>query len=150
MTLKDRITADMKDAMRARDSQRLSAIRLLLAAIKQREVDDRIELDDTAVIAVVDKLIKQRRDSVQAFRSAARDDLADREQAEIDVLSTYLPARLTDAEILADIRALVAELGAGGPADMGRVMAAAKSRFGAKAEMARVSATVRQVLGSGS
>ncbi len=150
MTLKDRITADMKDAMRARDSQRLSAIRLLLAAIKQREVDDRIELDDTAVIAVVDKLIKQRRDSVQAFRSAARDDLADREQAEIDVLSTYLPARLTDAEILADIRALVAELGAGGPADMGRVMAAAKARFGAKAEMARVSATVRQVLGSGS
>ncbi|MBN8507395.1 MAG: GatB/YqeY domain-containing protein [Burkholderiales bacterium] len=149
MPLKDRITADMKDAMRARDTQRLSAIRLLLAAIKQREVDERIELDDAAVIAVVDKLVKQRRDSVQAFRGAARDDLADREQAEIEVLNAYLPARLTDAEITAEVRALVAELGAGGPTDMGKVMAAAKARFGARAEMARVSAAVKQVLGSG-
>jgi hypothetical protein len=149
MLLKDRITADMKDAMRARDAQRLSTIRLLLAAIKQREVDERIELDDDAVIAVVDKLVKQRRDSVQAFRSAARDDLADREQAEIEVLTGYLPARLTDAEIAAEVRTLVAELGAVGPADMGKLMAAAKARFGAKAEMARVSAAVKQVLGSG-
>jgi hypothetical protein len=148
MTLKDRITADMKDAMRARDAQRLSAIRLLLAAIKQREVDERVQLDDAAVIAVVDKLIKQRRDSVLAFRNAARDDLADREQAEIDVLGAYLPARLTAAEIAAEIGALVAELGAAGPADMGKVMAAAKARFGAKADMASVSAAVKQALGS--
>lgn len=147
MSLKDRITADMKDAMRARDAQRLSAIRLLLAAIKQREIDERIELDDGAVVAVVDKLVKQRRDSIQAFRSAARDDLADKEQAEIDVLSAYLPSRLTDAEIAAEVRALVAELGAAGPADMGRVMAAAKARLGAKAEMARVSAAVKQAVG---
>jgi uncharacterized protein YqeY len=150
MTLKDRITADMKDAMRARDALRLSAIRLLLAAVKQREVDERIELDDAAVIALVDKLIKQRRDSVQAFRGAARDDLADREQAEIDVLNAYLPARLTDAEIDGEVRALVAELGATGPAEMGKVMSAAKARLGAKAEMARVSAAVKQALGGGS
>jgi hypothetical protein len=149
MTLKDRITADMKDAMRARDSLRLSAIRLLLAAIKQREVDERVLLDDAAVIAVVDKLIKQRRDSVQAYRGAARDDLADREQAEIGVLAAYLPARLTDAEVDGEVRALVAELGAKGPADMGKVMAAAKARLGTKAEMARVSAAVKQALGGG-
>jgi hypothetical protein len=148
MTLKDRITNDMKDALRARDAQRLSAIRLLLAAIKQREVDDRVELDDIAVVAIVDKLVKQRRDSIQAFRGAARDDLADREQAEIDVLNGYLPARLSDDEIVAEVRAIVAEIGARGPADMGKAMAAAKTRLGARAEMARVSAAVKQALGS--
>lgn len=146
MSLKDRITADMKDAMRSRDAPRLSTIRLLLAACKQREVDERIELDDAAVVGIVDKLIKQRRDSVQAFRGAGRDDLADKEQGEIEVLGAYLPPRLDDAAIDAAVRALVAELGAGGPADMGRVMAAAKARLGAQAEMARVSAAVKRSL----
>ena len=146
MSLKDRITADMKDAMRSRDAPRLSAIRLLLAACKQREVDERIELDDAAVVGIVDKLIKQRRDSVQAFRGAGRDDLADKEQGEIEVLGAYLPPRLDDAAIDAAVRALVAELGAVGPADMGRVMAAAKARLGAQAEMARVSAAVKRSL----
>ena len=146
MSLKDRITADMKDAMRSRDAPRLSTIRLLLAACKQREVDERIELDDAAVVGIVDKLIKQRRDSVQAFRGAGRDDLADKEQGEIEVLGTYLPPRLDDAAIDAAVRALVAELGAVGPADMGRVMAAAKARLGAQAEMARVSAAVKRSL----
>jgi uncharacterized protein YqeY len=146
MSLKDRITEDMKDAMRARDAQRLSAIRMLLAACKQREVDERIVLDDAAVIAIVDKQIKQRRDSVLAFQSAARSDLADKEQAEIAVLSTYLPQRLTDDEIAVELAAIVTELGASGPGDMGKVMAAAKARLGSKAEMARVSAGVKQIL----
>ena len=146
MSLKDRITADMKDAMRSRDAPRLSTIRLLLAACKQREVDERIELDDDAVVGIVDKLIKQRRDSVQAFRGAGRDDLADKEQGEIEVLGAYLPPRLDDAAIDAAVRALVTELGAGGPADMGRVMAAAKARLGAQAEMARVSDAVKRSL----
>ncbi len=146
MSLKDRITEDMKDAMRARDAQRLSAIRMLLAACKQREVDERIVLDDAAVIAIVDKQIKQRRDSVLAFQSAARSDLADKEQAEIAVLSAYLPQRLTDDEIAVELAAIVTELGASGPGDMGKVMAAAKARLGSKAEMARVSAGVKQIL----
>lgn len=146
MSLKDRITEDMKDAMRARDAQRLSAIRMLLAACKQREVDERIVLDDAAVIAIVDKQIKQRRDSVLAFQSAGRSDLADKEQAEIAVLSVYLPQRLTDDEIARELAAIVAELGASGPGDMGKVMAAAKARLGSKAEMARVSAGVKQIL----
>jgi len=146
MSLKDRITEDMKDAMRARDAQRLSAIRMLLAACKQREVDERIVLDDAAVIAIVDKQIKQRRDSVLAFQRAARSDLADKEQAEIAVLSAYLPRRLTDDEIAVELAAIVTELGASGPGDMGKVMAAAKARLGSKAEMARVSAGVKQIL----
>jgi uncharacterized protein YqeY len=146
MSLKDRITEDMKDAMRARDAQRLSAIRMLLAACKQREVDERVVLDDAAVIAIVDKQIKQRRDSVQAFQGAGRSDLADKEQAEIAVLSAYLPQRLTDEEIARELAAIVTELGASGPGDMGKVMAAAKARLGSKAEMARVSAGVKQIL----
>lgn len=146
MTLKDRIQDDMKAAMRARDADRLSTIRMLLAAIKQREVDERITLDDAAVVGVADKLIKQRRDSVVAFRAGGRDDLADKEQAEIAVLQAYLPARLSDDEIGAEVRALVAELGAAGPADMGRVMAAAKLRLAGKAEMARLSAAVKAAL----
>ena len=137
--LKDRITEDMKSAMRARDSERLSVIRMLLAACKQREVDERIELDDTAVVGLVDKLIKQRKDSVTA-------DLADKESAEIQVLQTYLPQRLGADEVAAEVVALVAELGAAGPGDMGRVMAAAKARLAGKAEMAAVSAAVKQAL----
>ena len=144
--LKDRITEDMKAAMRARDSERLSVIRMLLAACKQREVDERIELDDNAVVGLVDKLIKQRKDSVAAFEQGGRADLAARESAEIQVLQAYLPQRLGADEVAAEVAALVAELGATGPGDMGRVMAAAKARLAGKAEMAGVSAAVKQAL----
>lgn len=146
MPLKAQITEDMKAAMRARDAARLSAIRLLLAAMKQREVDERIELDDAAVIALVDKLIKQRRDSMTAFEQGGRPDLVAKESAEIDVLKAYLPQRLDANEVAHAIRTIVAELGASGPGDMGRVMAAAKARLAGKADMATVSASVKQAL----
>jgi uncharacterized protein YqeY len=146
MSLKDRITEDMKAAMRAKDADRLSAIRMLLAACKQREVDERIVLDDAAVVAIVDKLIKQRKDSIAAFQQAGRTDLVDKETAEVAVLEAYLPQRLSADEISAGVVALVAELGAAGPGDMGKVMAAAKSRFSGKAEMGLVSAAVKQAL----
>jgi uncharacterized protein len=146
MTLKDRITEDMKSAMRARDSERLSAIRLLLAACKQREVDERIVLDDAAVVGIVDKLAKQRRDSIAAFLQGGRQDLADKESAELKVLEAYLPQRLGAEAIAAEVAALVSELGAAGPGDMGRVMAAAKARLAGKAEMGAVSAAVKQAL----
>ena len=145
-TLKDRIQDDMKAAMRAKDSERLSTIRMLLAAMKQREVDERIVLDDAAVVAIVDKLIKQRRDSIAAFQLAARDDLVAKESAEVAVLQAYLPARLSADEVQAAVAGLVAELGAQGPGDMGRVMAAAKSRLSGSAEMAQVSAAVKAAL----
>jgi hypothetical protein len=145
-TLKERITEDMKAAMRAKAAERLSAIRMLLAACKQREVDERIVLDDAAVVGIIDKLIKQRRDSVAAFRQGNRADLADKESAEILVLEAYLPQRLSAEEIAAAVAALVAELGAAGPADMGRVMAAAKVRLAGQAEMGLISAAVRQAL----
>ncbi len=146
MSLKDRITDDMKVAMRAKDAARLSTIRMLLAACKQREVDERIVLDDNAVIGIVDKMIKQRKDSVAAFQQGGRADLADKESAEIGVLQAYLPQRLSAEETLAAVSAIVAELGAGGPSDMGRVMAAAKAQLAGKAEMAQVSAAVKQAL----
>jgi uncharacterized protein YqeY len=146
MSLKDRITDDMKAAMRAKDSARLSTVRLLLAAVKQREVDERIQLDDSQTVAVIDKLIKQRRDSVAAFRDAGRTDLADREAAEIVVLEAYLPPRLSADEVDAAVAALITELGAAGPGDMGRVMTAAKARLGGQAEMALVSAAVKSAL----
>ena len=146
MSLKDRITEDMKAAMRARESDRLSTVRMLLAAIKEREVDERIVLDDGAVVAIVDKLVKQRKDSVTAFRQGGREDLADKETAEIGVLEAYLPQRLSADAVNAAVTALVAELGAAGPGDMGRVMAAAKARLGGQAEMALVSAAVKQAL----
>ena len=146
MSLKDRITEDMKTAMRARDADRLLAIRMLLAACKQREVDERIVLDDTAVVAIVDKQIKQRNDSVKAFQQAGRTDLADKELAEIAVLSAYLPQRLSSEEVSAELQAIVVELGATGPADMGKVMAAAKSRLAGRSDMALVSAAVKQIL----
>jgi len=145
-TLKDRITEDMKTAMRARDSERLLTIRMLLAACKQREVDERIELDDSAVVGLVDKLIKQRKDSITAFVQGGRTDLADKESAEVRVLEAYLPQRLTAGEIAAEVASIVAELGAGGPGDMGRVMAAVKARLAGKAEMSLVSAAVKQAL----
>ncbi|TXI27001.1 MAG: GatB/YqeY domain-containing protein [Ottowia sp.] len=146
MTLKDQITEDMKTAMRAKDSARLGTIRLLQAAMKQKEVDERVTLDDAAVVAIVDKLIKQRKDSIAAFTQADRQDLADREAAEIQVLQAYLPARLSVDEIAAEVRAVVAELGASGPGDMGKVMGAVKTRLADKAEMAAVSAAVKAAL----
>jgi uncharacterized protein YqeY len=146
MSLKDRIQEDMKEAMRTRQAERLSTIRMLLAAVKQREVDERIVLDDAAVVGIVDKLIKQRKDSIAAFRQAGRTDLVDKESAEVQVLEAYLPARLSAEQVGAAVAALVAELGAAGPGDMGKVMAAAKSRLGGQAEMAVVSAAVKQAL----
>ena len=146
MSLKERITEDMKAAMRAKDSARLGAIRMLTAAMKQKEVDERIELDDPAVVAIVDKLIKQRKDSVAAFEKAQRQDLADKEAAEIVVLQAYLPARLSADEIQAEVASIVAELGAKGPGDMGKVMAAAKGRLAGKADMGQVSAAVKSAL----
>ena len=145
-TLKDRITDDMKAAMRARDADRLGAIRMLLAACKQREVDERIELDDAAVVSILDKQIKQRKDSITAFTQAGRSDLVDKETAELQVLQAYLPQRLGAEEVHAAVAALVSELGASGPGDMGKVMAAAKSRLAGKAEMGLVSTAVKQAL----
>lgn len=146
MTLKDQITEDMKIAMRAKDSERLGTIRLLLAACKQREVDERIVLDDAAVVAIVDKLIKQRKDSITAYEQAARQDLADKERAELSVLQTYLPQRLSADEVLAEVKTIVAELGASGPGDMGKVMGVVKTRLAGKAEMGLVSAAVKTAL----
>jgi uncharacterized protein len=146
MTLKDRITEDMKAAMRAKDAPRLLTIRGLLAAMKQREVDERIELDDAAVIGIVDKLVKQRKDSIQQFTAGGRQDLVDKEAAELSVLEGYLPQRLGAEAIRDEVAALVAELGAVGPADMGKTMAAAKARFSGRAEMSLVSAAVKTAL----
>jgi uncharacterized protein len=146
MTLKDRITEDMKAAMRAKEADRLSTIRMLLAACKQKEVDERVVLDDAAVIGIVDKLIKQRKDSIAAFQQAGRTDLVDKETAEVAVLTAYLPQRLSAEEIAAEVAAIVAELGAAGPGDMGKVMGAAKAKLAGKAEMAQVSAAVKQAL----
>ena len=146
MSLKDQITEDMKAAMRAKDSERLGTIRLLQAALKQKEVDERITLDDVAVVAVVDKLIKQRKDSVAAFVQAARQDLADKESAEIKVLEAYLPQRMSAEEVATEVKAIVAELGASGPGDMGKVMGVVKTRLAGKAEMGQVSAAVKAAL----
>ena len=146
MTLKDRITEDMKIAMRAKDASRLLTIRGLLAACKQREVDERIVLDDAAVVSIIDKLIKQRKDSITQFAAANRTDLVDKEAAELLVLEGYLPQRLSPAEIDAEVAAIVAELGASGPGDMGKVMGAVKSRLAGKADMGFVSAAVKQAL----
>ena len=146
MSLKDRINDDMKAALRAKQAERLSTIRMLLAAVKQREVDERITLDDAQVIGVVDKLIKQRRDSIAAFQQAGRTDLVDKESAEVVVLEAYLPARLSADEVAREVAALVAELGAAGPGDMGKVMGAAKSRLAGRADMGAVSAAVKQAL----
>ena len=146
MSLKDQITEDMKTAMRAKDSARLGTIRLLQAAMKQKEVDERVTLDDVAVIAIVDKLIKQRKDSISAYDQAGRQDLAAVEAAEIDVLKVYLPARLSAEEIAAEVRAIVAEVGATGPGDMGKVMGVVKTRLAGKADMGQVSAAVKAAL----
>ena len=146
MSLKDRITEDMKAAMRAKDAPRLLTIRGLLAACKQREVDERIVLDDAALIAIVDKLIKQRKDSITQFTAGSRLDLVEKEAAELAVLEAYLPQRLSSDEITAAVAGIVAELGASSPSDMGKVMAAVKSQLAGKADMSQVSAAVKQAL----
>ena len=146
MSLKVQITEDMKTAMRAKDSERLGTIRLLQAAMKQKEVDERITLDDAGVVAIVDKLIKQRKDSIAAFEGAGRQDLADKEKAEMAVLQVYLPARLSAEEVAAEVRAIVAEIGAKGPGDMGKVMGAVKAKLAGKADMGEVSSAVKAAL----
>lgn len=146
MALKDQITEDMKTAMRAKDTERLGTIRLLLAALKQKEVDERVVLDDAAVVAIVDKLIKQRKDSIEAFRKAERTDLADKEEAEMKVLQAYLPQRMSADEVAVAVQAIVTELGAKGAGDMGKVMGVVKTRLAGKAEMAAVSAAVKAAL----
>ena len=146
MSLKDQITDDMKAAMRAKESERLTTIRLLIAEIKRKEVDERIELNDAQVLAVVEKMIKQRKDSITQFENGGRQDLADKEKAELAVLSAYMPAGLSDEEVAAEVKAIVAEVGAKGPGDMGKVMGAAKARLAGKAEMGQVSAAVKAAL----
>ncbi len=151
MSLKDQITEDMKTAMRAKDAPRLLTIRGLLAACKQREVDERIVLDDAAVVAIIDKLVKQRKDSIAQFSAGNRPDLVDKETAELHVLETYLPQRLGADAVAAEVATVVAELGtelgrAAGPGDMGKVMGAVKTRLAGKADMALVSAAVKKAL----
>jgi uncharacterized protein len=148
MSLKDQITDDMKAAMRARETERLGTIRLLLAAIKQREVDERITLDDAAVTAVVEKLIKQRRDSIEQYTNAGRTDLAEVEQAEMAILEAYMPAQLDDAAIDAEVAAAIAASGAAGPQDMGKVMGRLKPALAGRADMTKVSARVKAALAS--
>jgi uncharacterized protein YqeY len=149
MTLKARINEDMKAALRARETARLGAIRLLLAAIKQREVDERVELDDPGVIAVIDKMLKQRRESISQYEAAGRTDLADAEKFEVEVLSAYLPQALAPAEIAAAIGEAIAATDAKGPQDMGKVMAALKPRLAGRADMAQVSGLVKAALAKG-
>jgi len=146
MSLNARISEDMKAAMRARETERLGTIRLLLAAIKQREVDERVELDDTAVLAVVEKLIKQRKDSISQFQQAGRNDLADKESAEVEVLKAYMPAALSDEEVAAEVQQAVAATGAAGPQDMGKVMGVLKGKLAGRADMTAVSALVKAAL----
>ncbi|ALA85040.1 glutamyl-tRNA amidotransferase [Stenotrophomonas maltophilia] len=146
MSMKQQLTEDMKAAMKAGEKHKLGVIRLINAAIKQREVDERIELDDTAVIAVLDKMVKQRKDSVNQYEAANREDLAEIERAEIVVIEAYLPAKMGEAEIVAAIQAAIAETGASGPADMGKLMSALKPKLAGQADMGLVSKLVKQLL----
>lgn len=147
MSLKDQITEDMKSAMRAKDSARLGTIRLLLAAIKQKEVDERIVLDDAQVTAVIDKMLKQRRDSISQFESAGRQDLVDAEKAELEILTAYMPQQMGADEVRAVISEVIAAVGATGPADMGKVMGPLKAKLAGKTDMAAASALVKAALG---
>jgi len=147
MSLKVTITEDMKNAMRAKDAQRLSAIRLLLAAMKQKEVDERIELADADIISIIDKMLKQRRDSIAQFEKGGRQDLADQEKFELGILQAYMPQALSDAEIDAEIDAAMQATGAKAMADMGKVMAALKPKLAGRADMAKVSAQIKAKLG---
>ncbi|WP_075793210.1 GatB/YqeY domain-containing protein [Massilia putida] len=146
MSLKDQITDDMKAAMRAKDSERLSTIRLLIAEIKRKEVDERVELNDAQVLAVVEKMIKQRKDSITQFESGGRQDLADKEKSELAVLTAYMPAGLSDEEVAAEVAAAVAASGAAGPQDMGKVMGILKPKLAGRADMTAVSAQVKKAL----
>jgi uncharacterized protein len=146
MSLRDQINDDMKTAMRARETERLGTIRLLLAAIKQREVDDRVTLDDAGVTAVVDKMIKQRKDSISQFQAANRTDLVEKEQAELAVLAAYMPEQLSADAIAAEVQGAIAATGAAGPQDMGKVMGVLKPKLAGKADMTAVSAQVKAAL----
>lgn len=146
MGLKEQITEDMKAAMRARDTERLGTIRLLTAAMKQKEVDERIELNDAHVLAIIEKMIKQRKDSIGQFEAGGRQDLADKEKAELAVLSAYMPAALSEAEVQAEVAAAVKEAGAAGPQDMGKVMAVLKPKLAGRADMTMVSGLVKAAL----
>ena len=146
MTLKEQITEDMKSAMRAKETERLGTIRLLLAAIKQREVDERITVDDAGIIAIVEKLIKQRKDSIEQFQKAGRTDLVDQESKELGILQAYMPAQLSEAEVQAAIQKTISSLGATGPQDMGKVIGALKSQLAGKADMGMVSGLVKAAL----
>jgi uncharacterized protein YqeY len=149
MSLKQRIQEDMKAALKSGDKPKLSAIRLILAAIKQREVDERVELDDTQILAVLDKMAKQRRESIAQFAAASRTDLVEKEQAELEVILSYLPQPLTEAEIDALIQSAIAEVGASGVQDMGKVMAALRPKVQGRADLGQVSAKVKVALAAG-
>ncbi len=146
MSLKEKISDDMKAAMRAKESGKLATIRLIIAAIKQKEVDERIELGDEQVLAVIEKMIKQRKDSITQFEAGGRQDLADIEKAEMAVLSDYMPAQMSDAEVQAEVAAAVAQVGAAGPQDMGKVMGVLKGKLAGRADMTAVSAQVKAAL----
>ena len=146
MTLKETLSEDMKTAMRAKDSEKLATIRLINAAIKQREVDERIELGDDQVLAVIEKMIKQRKDSITQFEAGGRQDLADKEKSEIAVLAAYMPAQMSEAEVQAEVAAAVTQAGASGPQDMGKVMAVLKPKLAGRADMTAVSALVKAAL----
>lgn len=146
MSLKDQITDDMKSAMRAKESERLATIRLLIAEIKRKEVDERVELNDAQVLAIVEKMIKQRKDSITQFENGGRQDLADKEKSELAILSGYMPAGLSDDEVAAEVAAAVAASGAAGPQDMGKVMAILKPKLAGRADMTAVSAQVKKAL----
>ena len=146
MTLKEQIIEDMKSAMRAKEAERLGTIRLLLAAIKQREVDERITVDDAGIIAIIEKLIKQRKDSIEQFQKAGRTDLVDQESKELAILQAYMPAQLSAAEVQSAIQKVIADLGASGPQDMGKVIGALKAQLAGKADMGMVSGLVKAAL----
>ncbi len=146
MELKNKITEDMKTAMRAKETARLGTVRLLLSAMKQKEVDERVVLSDADILALIDKMVKQRRESIAQFEKAARNDLADVEKAEIAVLSAYLPQQLSEAEVVKEIEAAIAETGASGAKEMGKVMGLLKSRLAGKADMGKVSGLVKAKL----
>ena len=149
MSLKEQITEDMKNAMRAKEAARLQTIRLIIAEIKRKEVDDRIELDDTQTLAIVEKMIKQRKDSISQFEAGNRQDLADIEKAELAILAAYMPAGLSDEEVAAEVAAAVAASGAAGPQDMGKVMAIVKPKLAGRADMTVVSGLVKKALSGG-
>jgi len=146
MSLKEQITEDMKAAMRAKEASKLGTIRLLTAAMKQKEVDERVELNDTMVLAIIEKMIKQRKDSISQFEAGGRQDLADIEKAEVAVLTNYMPAALSDTEVQSAVAAAVAETGAAGPQDMGKVMAVLKAKLAGRADMTAVSGMVKAAL----